>query len=106
MTVRVLAGYWGLDLESRELLLCPRSRLMFGLMRNSRKRLAGFDWQARIHPDDIPVIEGEFEMARRNNDVYAARFRTVHSNGKMLLGFGAVGVSIRRQRKPALARAA
>lgn len=63
---------------------------MFGLMQDSRKRLAGFDWKARIHPDDIPVIEGELETARRNNEVYAARFRTVHPNGTTceVLGVG------------------
>jgi PAS domain-containing protein len=90
MTVRVLAGFWGFDLESRELLLCPRSRLMFGLMQESRKRLAGFDWKPRIHPDDIPLIEGELETARRNNEVYAARFRTVHPDGRTceILGVG------------------
>lgn len=90
MTVRVLAGYWGLDLESRELLLCPKSRLMFGLAQVSRKRLAGYDWETRIHPDDMPMIEGELEMARRNNEVYAARFRTVRPDGTTceVLGVG------------------
>ena len=90
MSVRVIAGYWGFDLESRELLLCPRSRLMFGLTQNSRNRLAGVDWEPRIHPDDIPVIEGELEMARRNNEIYAARFRTVHADGRTceVLGVG------------------
>ena len=92
MAVPVLAGYWGLDLETRELLLCPRSRQMFGLVQGSRKRLAAYDWQARIHPDDMPVVRGEFETARRNNDVYAARFRTVHLDGSTceVLGVGRV----------------
>lgn len=63
---------------------------MFGLMQESRKRLAVFDWKARIHPDDMPLIEGELETARRNNEVYAARFRTVHPDGKTceVLGVG------------------
>ena len=81
MTVRVLAGYWGFDLESRELLLCPRSRRMFGLMQDSRNRLAGVDWEPRIHPDDLSMIEVELETARRNDEVFAARFRTLHADG-------------------------
>ena len=63
---------------------------MFGLMQESRKRLAVFDWKARIQPDDMPLIEGELETARRNNEVYAARFRTVHPDGRTceVLGVG------------------
>jgi len=63
MPTRVLAGYWDLDLETREVLLCPRSQRMFGLAADSPKRLAGYDWRPRIHPDDLPVIEGELETA-------------------------------------------
>lgn len=90
MTVQVFAGYWDLDLETRELLLCPRSRRMFGLAGNMPKRLPGYDWQPRIHPDDMPTIEGELEVAGRHNDVYAARFRTLRPDGSIceILGVG------------------
>ena len=90
MAVQVAAGYWDLDLESRELLLCPRSRGMFGLGGNTPKTLAGYDWQPRIHPDDMPVIEGELEAAGRRGEVYAARFRTLRPDGSTceILGVG------------------
>lgn len=89
MPTRVLAGYWDLDLETREVLLCPRSQRMFGLDSDSPKRLAGYDWQPRIHPDDLPVIEGELEAAQRRNEIYAARFRIVRPDGSICEVLGA-----------------
>jgi PAS domain-containing protein len=90
MAVQVLAGYWDLDLENRELLLCPRSRRMFGLGESSSRKLAKYDWQPRIHPDDLPAIDGELATAGRNKDVYSARFRTLRPDGSIghVLGVG------------------
>ena len=90
MVVQVHAGYWDLDLESRELLLCPRSRQMFGIEGPSPKKLGRHDWVPRIHPDDMPLIEGELEAAGRRNEIYAARFRAVRPDGSLfqILGVG------------------
>jgi hypothetical protein len=90
MAVQVLAGHWSFDLESRELLLCPRSREMFGIEGNSPKMLGKRDWLPRIHPEDMPIIEGEFEAAGRLNETYAARFRAVRPDGSIceILGVG------------------
>lgn len=90
MAVQVLAGYWDLDLESRELILCPRSRQMFGIEGSSPKKLSEHDWLPRVHPDDMPVIEGELEAAGRRDEIYAARFRAVRPDGSLfhILGVG------------------
>ena len=90
MAVQILAGYWNLDLKSQELLLCPRSRQMLGVDGDSPKKLGKQDWLPRIHPDDIPLIEGELEFARRRNEIYAARFRAVRPDGSLcqILGVG------------------
>ena len=90
MAVQVFAGYWDFDLESRELILCPRSRQMFGIEGNSPKKLAKHDWLPRVHPDDMPVIEGELETAGRRDEIYTARFRAVRPDGSLLhiLGVG------------------
>ena len=90
MAVQIVAGSWDLDLETRELLLCPRSRQMFGIEGNSPKRLGKQDWLPRIHPDDMPMIDRELETARSRNDVYSARFRAVRPDGSFLqmLGVG------------------
>ena len=90
MPVQVLAGYWDYDLETRELLLCPRSRLMFGFNGTSQRQFSRFDWQPRIHPDDIATIECEIERAQRRDEVYSARFRTIRPDGSMceVLGVG------------------
>lgn len=90
MAVQIVAGYWDLNLETRDLLLCPRSRQMFGIESNSPKRLGKQDWLPRIHPDDMPMIDGKLETARDRNDVYSARFRAVRPDGSILqlLGVG------------------
>ena len=90
MAVQIVAGYWSLDLESRELLLCTRSRQMFGIDGNSPKKLGKQDWVPRIHPDDLPVIDGELEAAGRRNENYAVRFRAVRPDGSLfeILGVG------------------
>lgn len=90
MAVQVLAGYWDLDLESRELILCPRSRQMFGIDGSSPKKLAKYDWQPRVHPEDMPVIEGELAAAGDRDEIYTARFRAVRPDGSLfhILGVG------------------
>jgi PAS domain-containing protein len=99
MTVQILAGYWSLDLKSRELLLCSRSRQMFGIDRDSPKKLGKQDWLPRIHPDDIPAIEGELETAGRLDEIYTARFRAVRPDGSLcqILGVGRAAVRDRTQ---------
>lgn len=90
MGIQVNAGFWDLDLQSRELLLCPRSRQMLGIQGNLPRKLGQQDWLPRIHPDDLPVIEDELDAAGRRNEVYAARFRAVRPDGSLfhILGVG------------------
>ena len=90
MAVQIVAGDWNLDLKSRELLLCPPSRQMFGIEGDSPKKLGKPDWLPRIHPEDIPVIQSELEDAGRRNEIYAARFRAVRPDGSIceILGVG------------------
>jgi DNA-binding MarR family transcriptional regulator len=99
MAVQLLAGYWDLDLDTRELLLCPRSRRMFGLAGDKPKRLSGYDWKPRIHPDDMPTIEDELDVARRHNKVYSARFRTLRPDGSSceIIGMGRATVQNRKR---------
>ncbi|KRA84067.1 hypothetical protein ASD76_08710 [Altererythrobacter sp. Root672] len=63
---------------------------MLGLKEDSPKKLGKHDWLPRVHPDDLPVIEGEFEAAGRRNEIYAARFRAVWPDGSIrhILGVG------------------
>ena len=94
MAVQIIAGYWNLDLKSRELLLCPRSRQMFGMDGSSPKKLGKHDWLPRIHPEDIPVIECELQAAGRGDEIYTARFRAVRPDGTLcqILGVGRTAV--------------
>ena len=90
MAVQIVAGYWNLDLQSRELLLCSQSRQMFGIDGSRPKKLGKHDWLPRIYPDDIPLIDGELEAAGRANEIYALRFRAVRPDGSLfqILGVG------------------
>lgn len=90
MAVQVLAGYWDLELQSGDLLLCPRSRKMFGIDGSSPKRLGKLDWLPRVHPDDVPIIDSELEAAGRCNQIYSARFRAVRPDGSIcqIIGVG------------------
>lgn len=90
MAAQVLAGHWDFNVETRELLLCPRSRRMFGIEGSSPQMFGKHDWEPRVHPDDLPVIENELEIAGRRNTVYSARFRTLLPDGsrREILGIG------------------
>src|SRR3954454_24033538 len=89
MAVEVVAGYWNLDIETGELLLCPRSRQMFGFNKASPK-FGKYDWVPRIHPDDMPIVDADLDAAGRRNEIYATRFRTVRPDGSLfhILGVG------------------
>jgi hypothetical protein len=94
MTVQIFAGSWTLDLQSQELVLCSRSRQMLGVDGDSSKKLGKGDWLPRIHPDDVPIVEGELETAGRLDEIYTARFRAVRPDGSIcqILGIGRAAV--------------
>lgn len=99
MPVQVLAGYWDFNVKTRELLLCPRSRQMFGIEGPSPKKLGKNDWEPRVHPDDLEVIACELDAAGRRNDTYSARFRTLCPDGSLreILGVGRASASDRKR---------
>ena len=90
MSVPVSAGYWALDLKSGELILCARSRAMFGIDGRDTRKLAKGEWRARIHLDDVPAIDRELRDATYGDGVYTAQFRAVHPDGRIrrIVGVG------------------
>ena len=72
---------------------------MFGIDGASPKILGKHDWLPRIHPEDIPVVQGELENAGRRNEIYAARFRAIRPDGShcQILGIGRTAARDKRR---------
>jgi len=75
------AGVWELDLETRIIRLCRRSRELFGFALHGLEFMGLDDWAAALHPDDG---EAAFEALHRSIDTgapVAAEYRVLHTNG-------------------------
>jgi PAS domain S-box-containing protein len=85
------AGIWELDLVTRALQLCPRSRRMFGIVESIRD-LTHRDWEAVVHPDDVESAILGVEAAARNGSKLSHRFRVVRPDGteRLILGLGKI----------------
>lgn len=77
-----LAGYWDLDLSTRRLKLCSRSRAIFGLAEDATA-LTERDWIRSVHPDDLAAARENMEAAVRSNELYLHRYRAVHRDGSI-----------------------
>jgi DNA-binding MarR family transcriptional regulator len=84
------AGCWDLDVATGMLALCPQSRAMFGLSRDSTGLLTESEWASRFHPDDLAPVREALTAGLVEGTPYAMRFRTIHSDGRiqMVLGVG------------------
>ena len=93
--MQTIVGYWDLDLHTRQLSLCPRSRAMFGIVPNSTAPLDEPEWVGSVHPDDLTAAFEQMNSALWNGEPYLQKFRAVHANGSEhpILGVGrAVGI--------------
>jgi DNA-binding CsgD family transcriptional regulator len=102
ISMQTIVGYWDLDLETRQLSLCPRSRAMLGIVPNSPALLDESEWLRSVHPDDITVVFEQINSAQRNRQPYLQEFRSVHTNGSehFILGVGrAVGARGRKSQR-------
>jgi PAS domain S-box-containing protein len=84
------AGTWDLDLETRIVRLCPRSREMHGLSRDGAEELTAKEWQATVHPDDLSRVQAALEASIERGVVYRAEYRTLGAGGRCrwVLGLG------------------
>jgi DNA-binding MarR family transcriptional regulator len=86
----VPAGCWDLDVATGTLALCPQSRVMFGVDRDSPGLLTEKAWASRFHPDDLAPVRDALAAGLVDRIPYAMRFRTIHPDGsiQMVLGVG------------------
>jgi PAS domain-containing protein len=83
-------GTWELDLNSGELLLCERSRIMHGLPEDRSTPLSENDWLETVHPDDRQPAIGKLREHVATRETYRIRYRTVAPDGSVrwVLGIG------------------
>lgn len=96
------AGIWDLDLASRVVKMCERSREMHGLPTDGPGAMPESAWEARLHPDDVARAKGALEQAVASGATYSADYRALTADGECrlirALGrplYGADGVATR-----------
>ena len=77
------AGIWDLDLETRELNLCSRSREMMGIQIAPETQLKESDWIACIHRDDLQQVMAKVEQAAATNGQFVSEFRVDSPDGSV-----------------------
>ena len=86
------AGTWSLDLETRRLYLCPRSRGMHGMPQDETEELTEEQWAEHVHPEDLAGAVAALDEAARTNGTSRIEYRTLGSDGSVrwVLGLGKI----------------
>jgi two-component system response regulator FixJ len=86
------AGIWEVDLETRIVRLCRRSRELLGLPLGGSEFVGWDDWEATIHPDDRELTAAALDHAIATGSPIAAEYRALHPNGttRRIRGLGKV----------------
>jgi two-component system response regulator FixJ len=86
------AGIWEVDLETRIVRLCRRSRELLGLPLHGSEFVGWEDWEATIHPADRAVTASALEHAIATGGPIAAEYRVLHPDGtdRRIRGLGKV----------------
>jgi len=84
------AGTWDLDLATRQLRLCPRSRELHGLPPDGPDLLTEEQWRALLNPDDAGKVIAAVNRAIETGSTYEMSFRTTAPDGseRWVLGLG------------------
>jgi two-component system response regulator FixJ len=86
------AGIWEVDLETRIVRLCRRSRELLGLPLHGPELIGFDDWEATIHPEDQAAAAAALERAIATGGPISAEYRVLHPNGtvRRIRGLGKV----------------
>ena len=86
------AGTWDLDLKSKRLRLCPRSREMHGLPPEAPAEISEEEWSACLHPDDLTSTREALHAAVNARTGLCVRYRTMAADGhcRWVLGLGSL----------------
>jgi two-component system sensor kinase FixL len=69
------AGIWDIDLATRQLHLCRRTRELLGLAADGPQDMTEEAWTARVHPDDLPSTMATIQQAIQTGEPCSAEFR-------------------------------
>jgi PAS domain S-box-containing protein len=75
------AGIWEVDLGTRIVRLCRRSRELLGLPLDGSELLSWADWEATIHPGDRATTVASLDQAIAAGGPISVEYRALHSNG-------------------------
>jgi len=83
-------GMWELDLNTRELQFCERSRIMHGLAGTPSDVLTENEWLGAVHPDDREPAMSKLRKHLDDGSAYRIRYRTIGRDGavRWVLGTG------------------
>lgn len=77
-------GVWEWDPESGELLWGPALRKLLGFEPSESEVVEG-GWRSVVHPDDLQLLEREFEEALKEGADFHSKFRIVRPDGEVRL---------------------
>jgi PAS domain S-box-containing protein len=83
-------GLWDLDLESRIVRFCHRSREMHGLGPDGPLELTREAWASTVHEADREQVEAKLKLYIDCGETYRIRYRTIDAQGtvRWVLGMG------------------
>ena len=86
------AGIWEVDLETRIVRLCRRSRELLGLPLSGPESIRWEEWEATIHPEDRAGAAASLADAIATGTPVAAEYRILYPNGttRLIRGIGKV----------------
>ncbi len=76
------AGTWDLDLASRVVRMCERTREMHGLPAHADEMMPESAWEAMVHPDDVERTKAALEEAVVSGTTYTADYRALARDGE------------------------
>ncbi|EIC3836327.1 TPA: PAS domain-containing protein, partial [Escherichia coli] len=75
-------GFWEWDLATDSFRLSARSLAMFGLTSDEEIGATHAAWQARIHPEDLPVVLAKVRAYQENpSERLECEYRVRHRSG-------------------------
>jgi PAS domain S-box-containing protein len=76
------AGIWDLDLASRVVKMCERSREMHGLPADGPEAMPESAWEETLHRDDVARAKTALEQAVVTGETYSTDYRALSSDGE------------------------
>ncbi|NJN38179.1 MAG: PAS domain S-box protein [Acaryochloridaceae cyanobacterium CSU_3_4] len=75
-------GWWDLDWTTRQTIWSPSHEILFGYEQGQPER-DYFDWERRIHPDDLEWIHQATHYARDHHQDLAIQYRIIWLDGSL-----------------------